>query len=461
MNSSLLPFSNYFELKKESLKKEFAQFLAFQTISAHKESLSACKQCALWLQKKLSDMGFTTSLWGDAFPPIVFGQWEGDPTLPTLLIYNHYDVQPVDPLEKWNSDPFIATMEGDKIIARGAEDNKGQAFYILTALSYFYETYKKFPCSIKIIIEGEEESGSTHLGKIIQEHQEELRADYLMIVDLGMRHPNHPAITLGTRGLVGLTVEVTGTNEDLHSGCHGGIAYNPIHALVEMLSKIRDTSGRVTVDGFYDDIHPSSDLLKESLSWTFDYAEYETFFGQPPTGGERALHPLERLWLQPTVEINGIHSGYGGPGSKTVIPSQAVAKISCRLVPGQDPQRIGKCLKLFFESNTPKGVHSKITVHKGSGRAVRTDPSSKCIRLLSKAMEEVFSRKPEYIFEGGSIPIAPEIAEAAGAKVVMWGLGLATDKIHAPNEEFDWKRIQQGFLITCRLLELLGSHPRE
>jgi acetylornithine deacetylase/succinyl-diaminopimelate desuccinylase-like protein len=402
-------------------------------------------------------MGFSTSLWGDNFPPTVFGCRQGDPSAPTLLIYNHYDVQPVDPLDLWDSDPFLATQKGDKIIARGASDNKGQAFYILTALSYFHEKENRLPCTIKILMEGEEESGSPHLGKLLQKHRKELQADYAMIVDLGMRGPQKPAITLGTRGLVGMTIEVTGTREDLHSGIHGGLAYNPLHALVEILAKVRDETGRIAIPGFYDGITASSEELLKQLSWSFSCKEYEEAFGQTPTGGEKELHPLNRVWLNPTVEINGIVGGYGGSGSKTIIPAKAIAKITCRLVPGQDPSRIGSILKNFFEFHSPKGVHTKVTLHPGSGKAARTDPSSLCIKTLARALEEVFLTKPEFILEGGTIGPVPEIQEATGAEVVLWGIGLPTDKIHSPNEEFDWIRMKQGFLVLCRTIELLKN----
>lgn len=458
MSNLLSSYSIYFDKKRQELEKEFAHFLHFKTISAHPESLEECQLCAQWIQEKLSSMGFDTSLWGgDSFPPVVFGHMKGDPSKPTLLIYNHYDVQPVDPIEKWRGNPFSATGYGDTIIARGASDNKGQAFYILTALSYFYERNKSYPCSLSILMEGEEESSSSNLSRLLQEHQQEIQADYAMIVDLGMRNPSSPAITLGTRGILGLTLEVTGTREDLHSGVHGGLAYNPLHALVEMLAKMRDETGRIAIAGFYDGIVPSSQECLSMLCWTFDHKEYESTFGQPPTGGEKQLHPLERTWLQPTVEINGITGGYGGPGVKTVIPSKASAKLSCRLVPGQEVDHIGDCLIRFFETNTPEGVHSKVTLHEGRGTAVRTDPSSPCIRMLAQAMTDVFHRKPEYIFEGASIPIVPEIARVSQADIIMWGLGLPTDNIHAPNEEFDWSRIKQGFLITCRTIELLGN----
>ncbi len=455
-------YASYFDQNKQLLETEFAHLLHFKTISADSSSLEACRACASWIKEKLSKIGFQTSLWGDSFPPTVFGHFDtgkdesGSPK-PTLLIYNHYDVQPVDPIEKWNSDPFTAKFEGDKIIARGAQDNKGQLFYVLTALEATYKQHGTYPCSIKILVEGEEESGSAHLPNILNEHSKELQADYAMIIDLGMQTPTAPAITLGTRGLLALTLEVTGTHEDLHSGCHGGLAYNPLHALVNMLSQARTEHGSIAIPGFYDGIEQPSQSLLDLLSWSFSSHDYEKCYGTPPTGGEVGYLPLERNWLRPTLEINGIVGGYGGSGSKTVIPSSAVAKITCRLVPGQNSKIISERIKCFFESITPKGITTKVTLHEGSGAAVRANPNSPCIRILSQSMQEVYNRTPDFHLEGASIPIVPKLKEASNADIIMWGLGLQTDKIHAPNEEFDFDRIRKGYLIVCRILDLLGK----
>ncbi len=455
MKTSFMTMDTYFEKHKKQIIEDYSKLLSFQSISAETGYLEECKACASWIEQQFKKIGFTTSQWGEGFPPTVFGTYQADSKLPTLLIYNHYDVQPVDPIDLWESDPFTATITGDKIVARGAEDNKGQFFYMLTALRALYEKYKGFPCSIKVLVEGEEESGSAHLANLLLQHKKEIKADYAMIVDLGMRSRTKPAITIGTRGLLGLTVEVTGTREDLHSGSHGGLAYNPLHALVGMLAKARNEDGSIAIPGFYEGLQiPSQDLL-DSIASFFDSLDYEKTHGAPPTGGEKNLPPIQRNWLRPTLEVNGVHGGYGGPGSKTVIPSQAFAKITCRLVPGQDPKAVAQRIKEFFESNTPKGVTSKVKIHEGLGVAVRTDPSSPCIQALARAMKEVFKTDAEFILEGASIPIVPDLAKASGADVVMWGVGLATDKIHAPNEEFDFSRMEKGFQVAFRTIELL------
>lgn len=448
---------SYFEKHKKQIIEDYTKLLSFQSISAEPGYLDECKACASWIEKQLKAIGFATSQWGEGFPPTVFGTYQGDPNSPTLLIYNHYDVQPVDPIDLWENDPFTATITGDKIVARGAQDNKGQFFYILTALRALYEKHKGYPGSIKVLIEGEEESGSANLAHLLTQHKKEIKADYAMIVDLGMRNPAKPAITIGTRGLLGMTVELTGTREDLHSGVHGGLAFNPLHALIEILAKARNANGSIAIPGFYNGLEEPSDELLKSIASDFDPNEYAKKHGSLPTGGEKHLSHVQRNWLRPTFEVNGVHGGYGGPGSKTVIPSMAFAKITCRLVPGQDPQFVASKIREFIEKNSPEGITPKVTLHEGLGIAVRTDPSSLCIQALSKAMKEVYKTDAEFILEGASIPIVPDLAKATHADVVMWGLGLSTDRIHAPNEEFDFSRMNNGFKVAFRTIEILNN----
>lgn len=447
---------NYFQENLNDILTTYKEFLSFQSISADSAKIDDCMECAKWLQKKLQTAGLEAELWRQkesAHPPVVFAK---TPKVqgPTVLIYNHYDVQPVDPISEWNTPPFSPHQEGDKILARGASDNKGQCMYTLIALQAFQ---KKFPCNLKILIEGEEESGSAHLTEILAAHREEIAADYVMIIDLGIRTPTQPAITLGTRGLLACTLEVESAYQDLHSGCHGGLNYNSLHALVEMLAKARSPEGKVLIPGFYDDIEPVDQELLSELASTiqsnFDQTAYEAEIGYPPTGGEIDRPHLERNWLRPTFEINGIHGGYGGPGSKTVIPARAMAKISCRLVPGQDPLIIGRKIRSFFEAITPNGVKTICTIHDGHGVAIRTKSSSPLIMALQNAMKTVFACDPEFVLEGASIPIAPELQHASGGDVVMWGLGLSSDKIHSPNEEFDLRRMEKGFLTLFQTLQ--------
>jgi len=455
-------YDKLFTDQEKQLEQQFFEFLHFPSISADPAFRPELKACAVWLEKYLQESGFSVVMWNKDDAPVLFAEnCTAGPDQPTLLIYNHYDVQPVDPIDLWESDPFAATRKGNQIVARGAQDNKGQCFYVISSLRALYKQFGKFPVNIKLIIEGEEESGSKSLPAILEEKKKALKADYVLVVDVGMHNPTTPAITLGTRGIICFTVDVTSSNHDLHSGAVGGIVYNPLHALTEILASLRDPNGRITVPGFYDQVvAPSKDELK-NISLDLDSKEFEAEFGCLPTGGEKGLSPFERGWLRPTLEINGISGGYSGPGFKTVIPAKAVAKISCRLVPDQDPHVIGEHVKRFIESKEAPGFTVKCLVHEGSGKPVRTSPNSKLVQALAAAAEGVYKNKSAYIYEGGSIPIVTELAKAAGGEVCFFGLGLPSDKIHAPNENFGWDRIKNGFVIMCETLHALANASRK
>ncbi len=274
---------------------------------------------------------------------------------------------------------------------------------------------------------------------------------------MGIHEPNTPAVTLGVRGIVTMDVEVQGTKTDLHSGSHGGLAYNPIHALIEILAKTHNKEGEVAIPGFYDDVVKLTPNELSQISLHFDAQHYEKLFGAKPTGGEKAFPPAERVWLRPTLEVNGINGGYSGAGFKTVIPAKAIAKVSCRLVPNQDPQKIAQLVASFIESQAPKGIKVKVHKHPGGGKAVRANPNSEVVQAFAKAYSEVFQKPCQYIFEGGSIPIVTELAHASHSEVVLMGLGLADDNIHAPNEHFGIDRLEKGYLIMLRTLEILGK----
>lgn len=440
---------------KEQGLKDYCTFLSFPSISTDPAYRSQVTSCADWVCHYLKNIGFDVELWPTTGHPIVFAKnMRAGPTQPTLLIYNHYDVQPVDPLEEWKSPPFEPTIHGEEIFARGAQDNKGQCLYVLLALKALMEKYGSLPINVKLCIEGEEEAGSTGLSSILASKPKALQADHLAVVDLGLRSASEPAISLGVRGLVTMDVEVSCTHTDLHSGFHGGLAYNPIHALTELLAMVRHPSGAISIPGFYDDIVPLTAEEKEQISWDFDLHEYEKMFGAPPTGGEQIFTPLERAWTRPTFEVNGISGGYTGEGFKTVIPSKAYAKISCRLVPDQDPQKVGRLVADYLHEHAPKGTNVKVELH-GYGKALHARPYTDISRAFSQAYTEVFDTPCQRIYSGGSIPIVSELAAACGGDVVLMGLGLASDNIHAPNEHFGIDRIEKGFLIIARALELL------
>lgn len=462
MQSSLLPKLNtlkefYKKHEKEAIEDYFT-FLRFQSVSSEPQYKSHLEACAQWVVEYLKKMGFKTEVWQTSRHPVIFASnMEAGPSKPTLLIYNHYDVQPVDPLEEWESPPFEPTVRQGEVYARGAQDNKGQCFYTLFAMKALMDIDGKLPVNIKFCIEGEEECGSLGLSEILPKKKKELKADYLAIVDMGIRNLTSPAVTLGVRGIVTMDVEVKGTHTDLHSGSHGGVAYNPLHALIEILSKLRDKTGRVKVPGFYDAVVELAPDEKARIAFDFDEQNYISTFGTKATGGEKGYPPMERAWTRPTIEINGISGGYGGEGFKTVIPAKAIAKVSCRLVPNQTPEKIAKRVTRFIERKAPEGITVKVHLHEGGGKAVRANPNSKVVEAFANAYQEVFNRPCAFTYSGGSIPIIQQLSDASQSEVVLMGLGLPDDQIHAPNEHFGLDRIEKGFLIISRTLELLAN----
>ena len=454
-----MDFKNYFQKNEKDLEKRFFDFLSMPTISANPLHLQDLKDAAFWLQEYLLKIGFHVEQWTDneKSPSVVFASYTAQNKAPTLLIYNHYDVQPVDPLEGWTGHPFKPERKGNIITARGAQDNKGQCFYVLCALKAWFDHYHSFPINIKLLIEGEEEVGSSLLERLLPEKATQLKADYLLVVDLGIKKEDTPAITLGIRGIASMDVEVTGTNCDLHSGVHGGVAYNPLHALVEILSSLRDDKGKITVPGFYDDIEEMSPDEKKLLSFDFDEAKYKKDFGAAPTGGEKEYPASIRGSLRPTLEINGLWGGYTGPGCKTVIPSTAHAKLSVRLVSKQTPEKILSSLKNTIESCNKEGIKVTCTIHEGKGLPLLTSPHSTIIRALRESCTAVYNKPCAYTLEGGSIPIIAHLQKVSNSEVALFGLGLASDNIHAPDEHFGWDRIEKGFLIILNLIENLAK----
>lgn len=442
------------------LRDDYFTFLRYPSISSEPEFKDQLLECAGWLTDYLKKMGFEVEIWPTSGHPTIFATYlKAGPERPTLLIYNHYDVQPVDPLEAWQTPPFEPTVQGHEVYARGAQDNKGQCFYVLQALKLYLEASGSLPLNIKLCIEGEEEIGSAGLAQILSKKADALKADYLAIVDLGIPNAHTPAVTLGIRGIVTMDVEVQTTRLDLHSGSHGGIVINPIQALVKLLAGVHDEQGHVRIPGFYDKVEELSPEDRKQISFQFDEHKYREITGALPLGGEQAAYsPLERAWIRPTFEINGIYGGYTGKGFKTVIPAKASAKVSCRLVPKQDPQEIGELVADYLRSQAPEGVQVHVHIHPGGGKAVRINPSAKVVQAFIQAFEEVFKTSCESILEGGSIPIVTELALASGADVILVGLGLAGDQIHAPNEHFGLDRIEKGILMMARAIDILGSH---
>ncbi len=446
------------EKDQERAVKDYCTFLSFPSVSSEPKYKHELLRCVDWLQHYISSMGFKTELWhAKEGHPILFAHYFVNANLPTLLIYNHYDVQPCDPLELWETPPFEPALREGEIYARGAQDNKGQCFYVLQGLKALLQRDGQLPINVKLCIEGEEEIGSASLEHILEKKKHELQADYLAIVDLGIPSPTTPAITLGIRGIMTMDFELEGSATDLHSGTHGGITFNPIHGLIQVLGSLRDKKGRIAIPHFYDDVKEITEEDKKALNFNFNAEQYEMDFGAEATGGEMAYSPAERNGLRPTIEINGISGGYVGEGFKTVIPSKAHAKLSCRLVPNQNPEKIAQLVKDFLVASTPKGLKATVHVHSGKGSAIRTSPNAKIIQAFADSFKEVFHQDCQFILSGASIPIAARLAVASQAEMALVGLGLATDQIHSPNEHFGLDRLQKGALMIAKVIERLAN----
>jgi len=447
-----------FDRQEDRLLKDYFDLLRFASVSSEPEHTADMLACASWLDHYLKDMGFTVDLWEGPGHPAVFAQdLSAGPEAPTAVIYNHYDVQPVDPLELWVSPPFEPTIRDGAVYARGAQDNKGQLFYGLAALRLLRERDGRLPLNVKLCIDGAEESGSETLFHILPSKKKEMAADHLLVMDLGLGSPTSPAVTLGVRGITTMRLTLVGSNSDLHSGTHGGMAVNPNHALIELLAGLRDSAGRVTVPGFYDDVEELSDAERQGLHFGFNAERYRQTFGAEPYGGEKAYPPRESGTVRPTLEINGIAGGYAGPGFKTVIPAKAWANLSCRLVPHQDPDRIARLVQAHLEGHVPAGMRMEFQILEGGGAAVRTRPDSLVVQAAARAYEDVLGAPCHFMLEGGSIPIVPDLTRATGAEVVMMGWGIGTDNVHAPNEHFHLNRLKKGMATMARTLEILAD----
>ena len=456
---SVSALEDYWKTHLKDIVEDYRSFLRFASIGAESEYETDTLACAQWVRDYLSSFMEEVDLWETNQHPTVFGQdLRAGPEKPTVIIYNHYDVQPVEPLDAWESPPFEPEERNGAMYARGAQDNKGQCFYVLSALKALKKLKGEFPVNIKILIEGDEETGSSGLAGILQERQQALQGDYLLVVDVGIRDAHTPSVTCGLRGLVALEVTCRGSQHDLHSGSHGGLAYNPLRALVEILSRLYHADGSIAVPGIYETVREADREELEQYDFNFDADAYEEETGSVPSGGEQTFSPLERNWLRPALDINGISGGYAGAGFKTVIPSSATAKLSCRLVPDQDPDTVGQLIVNFLAQLAPQGIEVDARVRPGGGPAIRSTPHSAGVKAAAHAFEEVFRTSCQFILEGASIPIVAALQQTSQAEAVLLGLGLSSDLIHAPNEHFGLDRLEKGFLIIARtLIHLSGG----
>ncbi len=450
------PFKKWIERHLEGVKSDYFHFLRFPSISADPAYAPQMEKCAHWLQQYiLTKTGLKSEVIPTSGYPLVYAEdLSAGPQAPTLLIYGHYDVQPVDPVDLWESGPFDPTERNGKVYARGAVDDKGQIFYAITALRAFKELGKKQGVNLKLCIEGEEESASKGLSQSLLQLKEKLKADSLLVIDFDQFDRETPALSLGARGMLCLEVELTGSRSDLHSGIHGGMAYNPNKALVQLLSQLWDSNGKVAIPRFYDEVEETTEEERNRFAFRYDEKSYSKEFGVGAIGGEKGLSLAENNVFRPTLEINGISGGYAGAGFKSVIPAKAVAKLSCRTVPRQDPAKLSRLITRFLEERVVPGMKIKV-VDLGGEPSFRGSPDSQLAKAVAQAAEEVTGKACKNILCSASIPIVAKMIRELGVEVVGMGYGLPTDDIHAPNEHFDMGRFELGYLTVARTLERL------
>ena len=434
-----------YQLKhKDRFLSELFDLLRIPSISARAENKGDMIRCAESIKQHLLKAGASKAVvYQTEGHPVVYGEKIIDASLPTVLAYGHYDVQPADPLELWNSDPFEPVIKDGKIFARGSADDKGQFFMHIKALETLVAT-NTLPVNMKFIIEGEEEMGSPNLAKFVRQNKDLLKADVILISDTSMLSIENPSIDAGVRGLSYIQIEVTGANRDLHSGVYGGAVANPINVLAKMIASCHDENNHITIPGFYDDVAVASaeDRKKMALA-PFDESAYMKDLGITKLVGEKGYTTNERTGIRPTIEVNGIWGGYTGEGSKTVLPAKAYAKISARLVPNQSSKKITEKLFSYFKSIAPAGVTIKVEEHHG-GEPYVTPIDSIEYKAASMAIKETFGKEPIPVRGGGSIPICALFEEVLGIKIVFMGFGLDSDNLHSPNEKYDLVNFYKG-----------------
>jgi acetylornithine deacetylase/succinyl-diaminopimelate desuccinylase-like protein len=449
---------DFINVNRDRYVDELKQYLAIPSISALPQHAADVRRAAEWTGNALTSAGLqNVRLIETPGNPVVYGDWLNAPGKPTMLFYGHYDVQPVDPVDLWTSPPFEATVRDGEIYARGAADDKGQVFMHIKAVEAHLKQAGSLPLNIKFFIEGEEEVGSVNLDDFVRSHKQELSADVVVISDSPMFDRGIPSICYGLRGLTYFQIDMRGTKSDLHSGSFGGAVANPAFVLASVLAQMKDRGGRIKIPGFYDDVRPLSDA--ERAEWKklpFNETKYRKELGAPKLFGESGYSTLERVWARPTFEVNGLLSGFTGEGAKTVLPATAMAKVSMRLVPNQDPKKIGDLFEAYLQKTAPKTVELKVTRMHG-GKPWMTDFDNKYVRAAGRAIEQGFGKSPVFNREGGSIPVVSTFQEELGVPSVLFGVGLPDENAHAPDERLDLGNFHNGIIASAYLYQELAA----
>lgn len=444
----------YIDRNVDLFVNELIEFLKIPSISADSSFDAETRRAAEYVADQARGIGLeNVAVMETEGHPVVYGDWLHADGRPTVLIYGHYDVQPPDPIELWTTPPFEPDIRGTEIYARGAIDDKGQVHLHLKSIESWMKTGGRLPVNVKIIIEGEEEIGSPNLPGFLATHSALLACDAVMISDTSMYDYDMPSITYGLRGLAYFEIQVTGADRDLHSGMFGGAVANPINALCELIAKMKDRNGRITLPGFYDDVVDISPVERADLArLPYDESAFRKMLSIPATTGETGYTDIERMWARPTLDVCGIWGGYQGEGAKTVLPSTAGAKVSMRLVANQDYRKIGDMLRAFIASSTPDGVAITVTELHGGPPALMSADSAP-VRAALRALESAFGTRPYLIRTGGSIPIVANFVEELGAPVVLMGFGLPDQNAHSPDEKMNLLYYHLGIISAARFLQ--------
>ena len=441
----------------DRIHKELFEFLRIPSVSAKSDHNADTKRAAEWVKASLDKIGVPAKIYPTAGHPVVVGEWRNAPGAPTVLIYGHYDVQPAEPLELWTSPPFEPTVRNGNIFARGSVDDKGQLFLHVKALEAHLATRKKLPVNVVVIAEGEEEIGSEHLASFVEEQKKLLKADAVVISDSAMFAPGLPSILSSLRGLAYFEINVQGPKSDLHSGSYGGAVVNPAMALARILATFHDENGHITIPGFYDKVREWDPKIREQMrSLPFENKTLMKETGVDSLGGEKGYTTLEKLWIRPTCEVNGMLSGYTGEGAKTVLPAKAMAKVSCRLVPDQDPADIEKMMKAHVAKVAPKGVKVDVQ-HLHGGWPWRAELNGPIYDAARRALSAAFGKEPVITGEGGSIPVVGDFERILGAPVLLVGFGLPGENAHAPDEWMSEENFRVGMLAMATLWDEYGA----
>ncbi|HYV28722.1 MAG TPA: dipeptidase [Candidatus Eisenbacteria bacterium] len=455
---------DYLKKNQSRFVRELCDYVRFPSVSAQPQHKADLQACAEWVLKNCQSIGLNARLCPTQGNPVIVAKTAGrdlpsapkSARRPHFLIYGHYDVQPPEPFDLWKSPPFEPRINGHSLFARGASDNKGQNLAHLKAIEAYLKTKTPLPCDITFVIEGEEEVGSKSLASFLSANRAELSCNAIVISDTGMPTPKHPALTYALRGIASFEITLHGPDRDLHSGIFGGTVDNPAIALCQLIAKLRDKNGRVAIPGFYDDVQPLSAYERKQFArLPFKPREYQKFLGVPALFGERGFTPHEQRSARPTLEINGLTSGYQGEGSKTIVPAWARAKITTRLVPDQKPERIIKLVRRQIEKLCPRTVRLEIKSGHGAEPYV-VSPTSAQAQAALRALKYAFGCEPVLLREGGSIPIVNQFKKILGADALLLGLGLPDDNAHSPNEKFDLDCFAKGQVMSAQLWQELS-----